>query len=180
MFCRFQDWICWRGWPVALVLAAASVFVHEWIYEHKVFEVQAQNNPALVPVDSSELAAANITEEDCWVFYDPATAIPATVDPTSIWANRARAITITEVWCETDANTATINIQRDDGTPANLLSANLVCDTNPGQDSCVSGCDVNTIEAAEDNIAIDEELDHVTVSLGVINRLSVCIKYTVD
>ena len=137
-------------------------------------------NDVVEPVTRDQVEAELITQQFCWVFYDPATAIPATVDPTSIWPNRARAITVTEVWCETDANTATINIQRDDGTPADLLSANLVCDTNPGQDSCASGCDVNTIAAAEDNIAIDEELDHVTVSLGTINRLSVCIKYTVD
>lgn len=115
----------------------------------------------------------------CWVFYDPATALPATLDPTSIWANRARAITITEVWCETDANTATINIQRDDGSAADLLSADLVCDTGE-QTSCASGCDVDTIQDAEDNIAVGNELDHVTVSLGTINRLTVCFKYTVD
>ncbi len=116
----------------------------------------------------------------CWVFYDPATVIPATIDPTSIWANRTAPIQIVEFWCETDANTATINIQRDDGTPVNILSSNLVCDTNPGQDSCASGCDVDTISATEDNIAIDEELDHVTVSLGAINRLTVCFKYVFD
>lgn len=137
-------------------------------------------NDVVEPVTRDQVEVELITEQFCWVFYDPATALPATLDPTSAWANRARAITIIEVWCETDINTATVNIQRDDGTPANLLSADLVCDTNPGQSSCASGCDVNTIQGAEDNLAIGEELDHVTVSLGTINRLSVCVTYTVD
>ncbi len=141
---------------------------------------QVVGNPVTEPVATAQIDTAHKTEQFGWVFYDPATAIPATVDPTSIWANRARAITITEVWCETDANTATINIQRDDGSALDILSADLVCDTTPGQSSCASGCDVNTIVLTEDNIAIGEELDHITESLGTINRLTVVVKYTVD
>lgn len=148
---------------------------------------QVAGNDVVEPVTRDQVEVELITEQFCWVFYDPATALPATLDPTSIWSNRARAITVKEFWCETDANTATVNVQRDDGTPANLLSSNIVCDTSPGQNSCADGdgpgggnCAVDTIAAAEDNIAEDEEFDHVTVSLGTINRLSVCIKYTVD
>ena len=141
---------------------------------------QITGDPVHEPVTTAVLDTAIKTEQFGWVFYDPATALPATLDPTSIWANRARAITITEVWCETDANTATINIQRDDGSPLDILSADLVCDTTPGQSSCASGCDVNTIVLTEDNVAIGEELDHITESLGTINRLTVTIKYTVD
>ena len=141
---------------------------------------QVVGNPVTEPVGTAQIDTAHKTEQFGWMFYDPATALPATLDPTSIWPNRARAITITEVWCETDANTATINFQRDDGSPVNILSADLVCDVNPGQSSCASGCDVNTIVLTEDNVAIGEEIDHVTVSLGTINRLTVAFKYTVD
>lgn len=141
---------------------------------------QIVGDPVLEPVTTAALDTAHKTDQTGWVFYHPVTVVPATADPTSIWANRARAITITEVWCETDANTATVNFQRDDGSPVNILSADLVCDVNPGQSSCASGCDVNTIVLTEDNVAIGEELDHVTVSLGTINRLTVVVKYTVD
>lgn len=47
MFCQFKGWICWRSWPIALAIAMSSVAIHEWIYQHQEFSVQAQNNPVL-------------------------------------------------------------------------------------------------------------------------------------
>ena len=111
---------------------------------------------------------------ECHTLFDVVTAIPATADIPSIWGEFRRAVKIDRVWCETDANTATINIQRDDGTPANILSADLVCDVGE-QDSCASGCDVNTILLTEDDLAVGEQLDFVIVSLETVNRINVCV-----
>jgi hypothetical protein len=122
-----------------------------------------------------------ITDQFCFVIKEPTNGLDiADHDISSIYSNRAKAITVTEVWCETDVGTATINLQRDDGTAANMLSSDLVCDTNE-QDSCASGCDVNTIAAAEDNLAVDNEVDFVLVSVATApKRVSMCLEYTID
>ena len=57
---------------------------------------------------------------------------------------------VTRVYCSTDTGTVSINIEN--GADTNILSAELVCDSN-GQSSCASGCDVNTIQAAQDDMA---------------------------
>jgi len=112
--------------------------------------------------------------EECWTVFDTAADLTTGLDVPSIWHFQKHAVKVNYVWCEVDANTITINLQRDDGTAANLLSADLVCDTG-GQTSCASGCDVNTISTSEDDFAIGEELDLVTVSLGAARRLNLCV-----
>jgi hypothetical protein len=94
-------------------------------------------------------------------------------DQPSFFVNRlGQGITITEVWCESDAGTPSINLQRDDGTPANVLSANLSCST--------SGA-TGTIDANEDNVANTERLDFVMVTAGgTAKRVTVAVKYTLD
>ena len=94
-------------------------------------------------------------------------------DQPTIFSNRlGSGITITEVWCESDAGTPSVNLQRDDGTPANILSANLSCST--------SGA-TGTIDGAEDNVANTERIDFVMVAAGgVAKRLTLVVKYTVD
>ena len=138
----------------------------------------AAGDKAVIPVTSADLDTPHITGQITYTLFDPDTALPATMD-FAAFANKSRAITITQIWCRTDANTATLNWQRDDGTPVDILSADLVCDVGE-QDSCASGCDVNTIQGAEDNIAIGDIIEHVTVSLGVVNEIAIVIKYTVD
>ncbi len=64
-----------------------------------------------------------------------------------------------------------MNLQRDDGTPANLLSANLTCTTAGATGS---------IAAAEDNFATADRMDFVMVSASTANRVNVLIQYTVD
>lgn len=124
-------------------------------------------------VDSAKLASANKTFEISYTFFDLNADLPATLDIPSIYPNRARAITLTEVYCEIDAGSASINLQRDDGTPANILSADLACST--------AGATSTGFAAGEAAIAIGHNLDHVTVSVGAgLRRLNVAIKYTVD
>jgi len=122
------------------------------------------------------------TDQFCFVIKEPTNGLDiADHDIDTIYMNLAKAITVTRVKCETDVGTATINLQRDDGSAANMLSSNLVCDTNPGQDSCASGCDVDTIADAEDNLAIDDNIDFVLVSIATApKRVSLCVEYTID
>ncbi len=123
-------------------------------------------------VSSADLAAPNKTQQFCYTFFDTGTDLPATLDVPSVWMNRARALTLTEVRCEINAGSASINLQRDDGTLANVLSSDLACST--------AGAN-GTLSTAEDNVAIGDNLDHVTVSVGAsLRRLNVCVTYTVD
>ncbi len=121
------------------------------------------------------------TDQFCFVIKEPTNGLDITDhDIDSIYSNRAKAVTVTEVWCETDVGTATINLQRDDGSAANILSADLVCDTNE-QSSCASGCTVDTIVLTEDNLAVDNEVDFVLVSVATApKRVSLCVEYTID
>lgn len=115
------------------------------------------------------------TFHDCQSLVDLNTAIPATADIPSFFGEFPFAFTVTKIWCETDANTATINLQTDDGTPADVATADLVCDTTE-QDVCASGCDITaTPFTAEAAVQIGEQLDLDIVSLGAINRLNVCV-----
>ena len=83
-----------------------------------------------------------------------------------------RAITITVVRCEVDAGSPIVRPQRDDGTPANLLTGDLTCST--------AGAD-GTIDTAEDNFAATDALDFIMVSgASGADRLSMMIEYTVD
>lgn len=123
-------------------------------------------------VGTDELAVQHKTEQFCFSLFDPASDLTTDMDIPSIWMNIARAITLTQVTCESDSGTATINLQRDDGTPANILSSDLTCTTTPAN---------GTIAAAEDNIAVDEEIDFLLqTSPAGTNRVNVCTKYTVD
>lgn len=94
-------------------------------------------------------------------------------DQPTIFANRLGfGVTITEVWCESDAGTPIINLQRDDGTPADVLSSNLTCTT--------SGA-TGTIDTDEDNVANTNKIDFVMVTAGgVAKRVSVFVKYSID
>lgn len=124
-------------------------------------------------VGAAELATAHKTLQITYTFFDTGTDLPDTLDVPSIFPNRSRAITLTEVYCEIDAGSASINLQRDDGTPANILSANLACST--------AGATSTGFVAGEDAIAVGQNIDHVTVSVGAgLRRLNVAVKYTVN
>lgn len=95
-----------------------------------------------------------------------------TDDIPAIVPNRARAVTITEVWCKSNDGTAVINLQRDDGSPANILSSNCTCNNTSGT--------VCTIDTNEDNLADGNNIDFVFVSETAVTRVNVQITYTID
>ena len=97
-----------------------------------------------------------------------------TDDQAGFWRNNISALTIAEVWCQTDAGTSIINLQRDDGTPANILSSNLTC-TSTGA--------TGAIALAEDNLALGNIVDFVmetAAASGTPKRLTVSIRATLD
>lgn len=68
---------------------------------------------------------------------DGVNEIAATDDRPGVWYEHEVERTITRVFCkcETASSTLNINFQRDDGTPADVLTAPLACDDD-GQSSC--------------------------------------------
>ncbi len=105
---------------------------------------------------------------------DTGAALADTDDQQTIWVNRlGQGIHIVEIWCESDAGTPIINVQKDDGTPANILSSNLTCSS--------SGASSTSFTSGEDAVANGDRLDHVTVTAGgTAKRITVNIKYTLD
>lgn len=124
-------------------------------------------------IGSTELATANKTFKcNIVLFRDTGLKDSDDINSVSNCSRPGRAITITEVHCETDAGSPIINLQRDDGAPANILSSDLTCTTGGAN---------GTIAAAEDNFAATDKLDFVGVSgMTGANRVSVLIEYTVD
>lgn len=76
--------------------------------------------------------AATLTE--CFPLYSQSGTIADTDDITSLW-RAPYAVTVTEVWCETDTGTVTADMQIDDGTPADIMGTDLVCDATSEVDS---------------------------------------------
>ncbi|KKM86417.1 hypothetical protein LCGC14_1279190 [marine sediment metagenome] len=121
---------------------------------------------------SADLATANKTFKCNFTLFDPG-GLADTDDIPSIsnCTRPGRAITITEIWAETDAGTPSINLQRDDGTPANICTANLTPTT--GGATC-------TVAAAEDNFAATDRLDFLMISASTAKRINIAVEYTVD
>jgi hypothetical protein len=131
-------------------------------------------------IDSSNTVAAGALDAEVLkgvkCYYHES---PAVEDLDGYW-QAPQAVTVARVWCETDSGTATLNIERDDGSAADVLSADIVCDAGE-QTSCASGCDVDTIAAAEDNIAQYEEINlSISATASSPNKVSVCVHYTID
>jgi len=96
-------------------------------------------------------------------------------DQTSIWVNRlGQGVTVTEVWCDCDAGSPQIQLQKDDGTPTNMLSSNLTCSTG-------SGASTTSFVSGENAIANGDRIDFVMVTAGgSAKRVTVSFKYTLD
>jgi hypothetical protein len=93
-------------------------------------------------------------------------------DEATVFRNSIAAMTITEVWCESDAGTPSINLQRDDGSAANILSSNL---------SCSASGATGSIDTNEDNLALGDKIDFVMATAGgTAKRVTVAIKTTID
>lgn len=112
------------------------------------------------------------THADCFTIWAPSAKVQDTDDVKSVWRAPA-AVTITDIWCETDATTVTANLQRDDGTPVDISTADIACDTD-GQASA-------GLAAAEDNVADGQRIDlDIVTHTGTPARLSFCFEYTYD
>ena len=89
----------------------------------------------------------------------------------TIYVNVIGPMTIESVTCFADAGSPTINIQRDDGSPVNMLSSSLTC----------SGTPTTSFVAGENKLNPDHKLDFVMVTAGgTAKRATVVIKATVD
>lgn len=123
-------------------------------------------------VTRDEVEAELRTDTKCFTLFDPGANLDAaTMDIDSIYMALTYPITVTKISCESNGGDAVINLQRDDGTPANIASSNITCGTTPT---------AGTIDAAEDNIAAGEEIDFEYVTSGTNNRINVCFEYTID
>jgi hypothetical protein len=93
-------------------------------------------------------------------------------DDDGFFYNDLAALTITAVRCFAKTGSPIINLQRDDGSAANVLSSNLTC-----SNAWASG----TIDTAEDNLAVGQKLNFVLVTAGgVAKGAKVAITYTLD
>jgi len=101
---------------------------------------------------------------------------PAVEDMDNMWQVPV-AVTVTRVWCITDAGTTTLNIENDSDT--DILSADIVCDVGE-QTSCASGCDVDTIQLAQDNIAQYGKMNVSISATATATVTTVCVHYTID
>lgn len=128
--------------------------------------------------DSSGVAVASVTagglvasiQQWSFTLYDPQ-GIEAVDDIPSIISNRlGDAVTINEVWCESDDGTATINL-RQDGSVTNILTTDLNCGT--------TGTPGTVFNATEKEIPILGKIDYFTqtVAAGAAHRINVVVKY---
>jgi hypothetical protein len=89
----------------------------------------------------------------------------------TFWVNKkGHSITITSVWCESNDSSPVINLQRDDGSPANILTSNLTCGSG--------GATSTSLSATEKVIADGQRLDFEYASGSGPERITVNIKYT--
>lgn len=100
-------------------------------------------------------------------FEDPTAAD----DFESIWVVNGFAVTITKIWCESD-QTVNMDLQIDDGTPADVNGTDLVCDGTPAFDEAMGG---------DATMADGDRLDLVITSVsGTPTWVSIMWTYTKD
>lgn len=107
------------------------------------------------------------TGQITWSFIDVNQDLSEALDVPFIYPNRAKAFTVTEVWCRNDAGTAVIMIQKNG---VDLLTSNLTC--SPTGNS--------TTSFSSPSVAVGDRLGHVSVTLTGVRQLNVAIKYTVN
>lgn len=81
-------------------------------------------------------------------------------DQPAVWSNQSGGnMTIAQVWCMTDSATATtIQLQKDDGSPVDMLSSNLSCSSTKAN--------TTTFVSGENVLADGNNLNAVIVSAG--------------
>jgi hypothetical protein len=118
--------------------------------------------------------AKKVPQEFTYTFFDANNILTTALQVPSVYVNRAAAFHVVEVYCEIDAGTASINVQKDNGTSkTNILSSALACST--------SGAVATGFASGNDAIGVGQKVGHVTVSAtGALHRMNVVVKYTVD
>lgn len=142
--------------------------------------LNADAAPTCSTVSTAMVSAALKTDTRCFTIGSATAGSPALVDgddqPT-IWSNRTGGgVTLTEVCCEHNSGTAPIvQLQKDDGSPTDMLSTNLTCNT-----SLASGCTTSFV-SGENAMANATNLDFKMVTAGgAATSVSVCRTYTTD
>lgn len=102
-----------------------------------------------------------------WSFVDVQQELSQDLDVPYIYMNRARAFTVTEIWCRIDAGLASIQVQKN---AQDMLSSPLACTT--------SGAFSTSIQNA--SVGVGDRLGHVTVSASGVKQLNVVVKYSVN
>jgi hypothetical protein len=131
--------------------------------------------PTVAQSDNSTNAATTAfvkakTFTECSTLFD-INGLAATSDIPSFYRAPA-AITVTEVWCETDvASASTITLEKDGG---NDLTTACSCTSTPG--TCTL-----TGTGADKQYADGVLMDFVFVTAGSsVKRLNFCVEYTYD
>lgn len=103
-------------------------------------------------------------------FFDPNTDLPSWLDVQSIFVNRVAPFHISEVYCEINAGSATINLQKNG---QNILTSNLVCTT--------TGATSTSFVSSLNAVAYGDKIAHQTVTVGTgLRRMNVVVKYVWD
>jgi hypothetical protein len=109
------------------------------------------------------------THTVCKTMYAPASPyIADTDDIEAIWRAPAN-VEITEVYCQTD-QTVTLDLQIDNGTPTDVMGADLNCTTGASDSTALTG-------GVDDGWTVDLLIATAT---GNPTKLTVCFEYTYD
>lgn len=152
------------AWAISVLLVSSLVLSSSVTQINLATQVKGQ-----LPV--ANLATGVITRSITYIAgCDNCVALVAADDQLTFFRNNIAPMTITEGWCESDTGSPVINLQRDDGTPANVFSSDCTCTT---------GGTICTIDTAEDNLAVGDKLDFVLVTAAG-NRVTVNLKVPLD
>lgn len=116
-------------------------------------------------ITTDDTEAALETEVACAYIETPAVEVLETV----WWA--PVAVTITSIYCETDAGTVGLDLQNDDGTPAGVNGSDISCAASGTTDSTFAG---------DATLAQADRLDIDINSVATAVQVSVCWRYTYD
>lgn len=96
-----------------------------------------------------------------------------TDDQKTIYMNVIGPMTINSVTCFSETGTPTINLQRDDDSPADILSGNLSCTT--------TGATTTSFISGENILNLNDKVDFLMVLAGgAAKRVTVVVKATVN
>ena len=101
-------------------------------------------------------------------------------DYSSIWLNDTeRTLTITQVTCKPDTGGPTIQLQRDDGSAANMFASALTCNTTPSGTDGTDGI-LTSFSGSENVLSPGHWLNlNIATAGGAAKQITVSIRMTV-